>query len=263
MRRPETREIERVARKIRGLLAATARAPRDVVPTGWAIDERLAAGGLATGAVHEWFASEGPLSILIHLGWRALETAERTRPGARVLWIGRRVWPYPRALVGDFAVRSCSARSEPASSEERAADEAILELARLDAGERPADERLLLARSVLVDVREPGARLWSIDAALRCPSVAAVVADGSGLDMRATRRLQLAAEAGRGLGLLARPARERDRLSAAATRWWVEVAQPVEGAARPRWIARLARQKRTLDPTAPALHGPACVASSP
>jgi protein ImuA len=96
-------------------------------------------------------------------------------------------------------------------------------------------------RSIFVDPPDGASRLWAIDLAARCPGVTAVVADGSGLDMAATRRLQLAAEAGSALVLCARPPDEADRLSAAATRWRVRCA-PSPGKA-PRWIVELLRCK--------------------
>ncbi|MEN1705087.1 MAG: hypothetical protein AAGJ54_06180 [Planctomycetota bacterium] len=63
--------------------------------------------------------------------------------------------------------------------------------------------------------------MWAIDQALRCPGVAAVIADGRGFSMAESRRLQLAAAVGGGIGLIARPLRERGELSAAKTRWLV------------------------------------------
>ncbi len=156
--------------------------------------------------VHEWFGLTGadglpwlpPLGVVLHLARRSLET-----PSARrVVWIGRRCWPYPRALGED----------DP-----------------------------LLRRSIFIDPPDQGCRLWAIDLAVRCPAAAAVVADGSGLDLAATRRLQLAAEAGSALVLLARPPGERDRLSAAATRWLVCSAPSADKT--PRWIVELLRSK--------------------
>ncbi len=202
------------------------------VPSGWGRD-------LARGALHEWFAATPPLCVLAHLAWQALEERQ-----GRVLWIGRRVWPYPRALVRDFGVR--------AGNQE-------LELARLPRADRPDDANLLLHRSLFVDAPRPASRLWAVDVALRCPAVTAVVADASGLDMAATRRLQLAAEAGRGFGLLARPPREERELSAAATRWRVKRA-PAGAAGNPRWSLRLLRAKSVLGYGEKALEP--CLASS-
>jgi len=113
-----------------------------------------------------------------------------------VFWIGRCCWPSARCLV-------------------RCAGEAD-------------EDRSLLERSVFVDVAGDAERVWATDLALRCPGAQAVVADGSGLSMSAGRRLQLAAEAGNALGLLARPAQEAGAISAARTRWLVRPA-PVKG----------------------------------
>ncbi len=128
-------------------------------------------------------------------------------PG-RVLWMGRRCWPYPPSLVG-----------------------------------RGGDRRLL-ERSVFVDPPTRDERLWAMDVALRSSAALVVVADGAGLTMAGSRRLQLAAEAGGTVGLLARPHNERGELSAAATRWLVSPG-PVDGAdpARPTWTVELLRRK--------------------
>jgi protein ImuA len=107
----------------------------------------------------------------------------------------------------------------------------------------------LLRRSVFIDPPDDGTRLWAIDAAARCSAAAAVVADGSGLDLAATRRLQLAAEAGSALVLCARPPGELECLSAAATRWRVHCARladenpSLNPSLNPRWIVELLRCK--------------------
>lgn len=132
---------------------------------------------LPAGAIHEWFgvadspAWAPPLLLLAHLARRSLIS----RPSQRILWIGRRVHPSPAALIGS--------------------------------GDDP---RLLLERSLFIDADEPNSRVWAIDLALRCPAVATVIADGSGMSMSHSRRLQLAAQSnGRwGIGLLARPPSE-------------------------------------------------------
>jgi protein ImuA len=99
----------------------------------------------------------------------------------------------------------------------------------------------LLPDSLFIDAPDLRTRLWAIDAALRCPGVRVVVGDGSGLDLPASRRLQLAAEAGGSTGLLARPAHERATLSAAATRWLVT---PLPApSSRPRWAIDCLRCK--------------------
>jgi hypothetical protein len=146
------------------------------------------------GGVHEWFDSgerrnwRPPLAVLIDLAWRALwEHGDR----GLVVWVGRRCWPYPHALI------------------------------RRDARRPGAGDQRLLERSVFVDARS-GERVWAIELALRCAGVAAVVGDGGELCMAETRRLQLAAGSReRAVALLARPGWERGELSAARTRWMV------------------------------------------
>lgn len=148
------------------------------------------------------------MAVLIHLARRVLgSNGTGLPPVGRVLWIGRRCWPYPAAMV-------CG------------------------------DDRRLLEASVFVetgDGREACPTVWAIDLALRCPGVAAVVADGSGIGMAESRRLQLAAASGGSLGLLARPWRERGEISAARTRWLV-TPRPTSGR-HPQWTVELLRCK--------------------
>ena len=170
---------------------------------------------MAFGSIHEWYGLADaagpwtpPLCLLAHLALQAsLRAKAAGRPG-QVVWIGRRVWPYLWVLgtngpgmAEDFRGR-CGFFVDPANA---------------------------------------AGRLWALDLALRSGAVAAVVADGSGLNMAAARRLQLAAEAGGALGLLARPPNERGQLSAAATRWLVRT-RPSE-TANPRWAVQLLRCK--------------------
>ncbi|MCC6678291.1 MAG: hypothetical protein IT436_14225 [Phycisphaerales bacterium] len=101
--------------------------------------------------------------------------------------------------------------------------------------------RLSLEGCLFVRAGRPGDRLWATDLALRSRAAAAVIADGSGFDLGATRRLQLAAEAGDGMCLLARPPWERCELSAAATRWLVSRAAC--SSTDRRWTVELLRCK--------------------
>ena len=100
-----------------------------------------------------------------------------------------------------------------------------------------APENLILARAA----RWPEA-LWAMEEALRCPALGAAVlmADsGQGLDLTATRRLHLAAEAGGVFGLLLRPDGTAGA-SAARTRWHIA---PLSADAAPRWRLTLLRQR--------------------
>ncbi len=165
--------------------------------------------------LHEWFGLADaprtprerrwipPLGILLYLARRSLKSPDRG--GGGVVWIGRRCWPFLQGLP-------------------------------------PEDRGVLLRRSIFIDPPDDMSRLWAIDLAARCPAAAAVVADGSRLDMAATRRLQLAAESGSALVLCARPPEEIDHLSAATTRWLVRCAPSADKTPRtPRWNVELVR----------------------
>lgn len=202
---------------------------RAMVLTGWPEVDAALGGGLRTGAIHEWHATgdtlrardrawSPPLTLLAHLAVSAARaTAPDEQPGW-IAWIGRRVWPYAPAL----------ARLGGAS---------------------------LVRRSLLVDpevprvLGAPAMRLWAIDAALRCPALV-VVADGSGLALAETRRLQLSAESSGSLGLLARPRWDRAARSAAATRWEVNAAVSAEGAQRWEIVLAACKGARPAGPNA-------------
>ena len=143
-------------------------------------------------------------------------------PGAGyVVWIGRRIRPYPHLLLRGHG--------------------GIGRIAGFRQSTANARDRLLLERSLFIDPPDDGTRLWAIDLALRCDAVTAVIADGRGLSMPQTRRLQLAAEASGALVLLARPPEEEAELSAAMTRWRITPAP--SSTDRPRWIIELLRRK--------------------
>jgi protein ImuA len=141
------------------------------------------------------------MGVLIHVARGVVEASPEDEPRA-ALWIGRRCWPHPIAL-----------------------------------GQR---SRRLLERSVFVEAQGLEERAWAMDSALRCPGVAVVVGDAEGLDISASRRLQLAAEAGASVGLLARPWWERRVLSVARTRWRVAT---LPGEGDRAWTVELLRCK--------------------
>ena len=130
--------------------------------------------------------------------------------GRYVAWVGRRAWPAAEAL-------------------------------------RRAG---LLGRSLLVDAASVRDRLWAAELCARAGElIGAVVADGAGFDLTATRRLQLAVR-GRDVRLiLLRPAAEARAASAAGMRWLVTPV-PVTagdeneaGPRRPAWDVSLLRRK--------------------
>lgn len=91
-----------------------------------------------------------------------------------------------------------------------------------------------LEQTVVVRPRTGADEIWAIDQALRCAGVAAVLAWPDELDDRAFRRLQLAAEAGGGLGLLVRPGEARHQASWAEVRLLVEPLPVAAGGRRLR-----------------------------
>jgi protein ImuA len=99
-----------------------------------------------------------------------------------------------------------------------------------------------LQRSLFVDPPDAGARDWALDAALRCPGLT-VVADGTGLDAAASRRIQLAAEAGGSVGLVARPPWDAGEITFAWTRWTVTHAPHAGESLTSRWNIKLVRCK--------------------
>ena len=137
--------------------------------------------------------------------WVPAAAAAATLHPGHVFWVGRACWPCPAALPAALARRSVFVR---------------------------------------VGRHDPAARVWTADLLLRSPAAAAVFADGRDLDAAASRRLQLAAEAGDALsGLWGGPARAAG-LSVAHYRW-AAAARP--GRDRPRWrVERLRGKDATL-----------------
>ena len=162
-------------------------------------DPGLIGAGLARGALHEVCAASPGSGV-------AFAAILLARCGGQVLWIATEqesnlVWPPGLIPFG------------------------------------LAPERLILARAA----RWPEA-LWAMEEALRCPALGGAVlmaGAGQGLDLTATRRLHLAAEAGGIFGLLLRPDGAAGA-SAARTRWHIA---PLSSTDAPRWRLTLLRQR--------------------
>ena len=109
------------------------------------------------------------------------------------------------------------------------------------------------SRLILVRVRKPAEALWVFEEGLACRGLAAVLAEIRGnprvLDLTATRRLALRAEAGGVMGLLMRQSAAPDA-TAAETRWSVAPLPAgvtdgyPAGIGRPAWRLTLERNRR-------------------
>ena len=102
-------------------------------------------------------------------------------------------------------------------------------------------------RLLTVAVKHPRDLLWTMEEALRCHAVGAVIGEirHETIDAVALRRLSLAAQEHGALALLLR-ATPSDDTSTAATRWIVGAAlsQPRYGPGTPRFEAQLVRNRR-------------------
>ena len=88
------------------------------------------------------------------------------------------------------------------------------------------------ARLIAVRARRDGDALWAMEEGLRCTNLAAVVGEVGVLSLTASRRLQLAAEAGGVTALVLVPASDTPAASAAVTRWRVSAVPGVPGPGR-------------------------------
>lgn len=190
-----------------------------------AIDSALPGNGLRRGGVHEWIGTCDPaptrttdrrwspaFTLLITIAHSV--AAERQGAGRRLVWVGEQIWPYAPSLARG-----------------------------------PSGCRVMLDHSLFVRSMTAADRLWTADMALRSRAPGAVIVDGSTFDLAATRRLQLAAEAGGVLCLLARPPWEQGVLSAATSRW--RVSRAISPSVTGRWSVELLRCKGMQ----PAAHG--------
>jgi protein ImuA len=234
------RDLSALAEKISAVeMRRWAHSDHPPVATGLPdLDNALPHRGLLRGAIHEWLGPDDDRATSRPPFTLLLHLAARAADTRRIIFIGERAWPYAHPLAR--------------------------------AG--------LLDHSLFIAARTPHERTWATDLALRSPAAACVITDGGGLDRTALRRLQLSAEAGNTLGLLARPACDAADFSSAATRWLIRrVPAPTTcpPTTRQRWTIELLRCKgvqptlgpRTwtleLDHATGALHIPPVLADRP
>ncbi len=199
--------------------------------TGWAeIDQVLPSRGLDTARLHEWVGVMPATSAINNA-----EKASGGNAGAGAKRGASRPWTPALSMLAHLARRVV----------ERAPHRQVLWI-----GERVwpcplSMDEAVLRRSVFVRATKWFERVWAADLALRSGAAAAVIVDAGGMDLSATRRLQLAAESGGkggvdgGMGeavgaggrvggwgalcLIARPPWESSQLTAATTRWGVSL----------------------------------------
>jgi len=173
------------------------------------LDTHLPGGGLALGCLHE-IAGAAPGDDGAAVGFAAALLGRLAAGGGRVVWLSRRRDLYPPGL---------------------------------------AELGLAPGPLIVVAVRRDRDALWAMEEALRCRRLAAVLGEVEELDLVASRRLQLAAEALGVTGLLLRPPAPPPAASAAVTRWRLAPAPGgpaasgpgVPGLGAPRWRAELTR----------------------
>jgi protein ImuA len=186
------RGLRRAVAEIEGSSPSSLEAGGQTLPLGLGAIDAALGGGLACGAVHE-LAPSAPLHLGAAAGF-ALALAARSDRSRSVLWI-----------QPDFAGHEAGGLYGPGL----------------------ALQGLPLERLLVLRVARPADALWAMEEALKCRALALVAAEltdaGAVADLRATRRLALAAREGDGLGLLLRH-RSSLEPSAAATRWEISAA---------------------------------------
>jgi protein ImuA len=188
--------------------------PEDRLSFGISGQDGALRGGLTLGRLHELGAAR-PLDMGAATGF-ALALAGRVRKPGDILWIQQ-----------DFAHSEGGALY----------------------GFGTAYFGLAPARLLMVRVARSADVLWAMEEGLRCSGIAAIVgemADDRSVDLTATRRLSLAAQKGKALGLILRP-RAPLNPSAADTRWEISgapsLADDFGGLGRTGFVLRLTKNK--------------------
>lgn len=179
---------------------------RGVVATGFAsLDRLLPAGGVRRGSVIEWLAggdgaagdANGAISLACAVACRLADPRRTDSSQASTIVVvdrGQRF--YPPAVIPWIDAQALAGQTAGAAQEHRG-------------------PRLVVARPSRDDDE-----LWTIDQALRCPGVAAVLAWPNRVHATAMRRWQLATRASGSVGLLVRGLSERKPVRGEPT--WAE-----------------------------------------
>jgi protein ImuA len=244
-----------ILQRLRGRIAAIERSGNGVRANESAlpfdvseIDSHLPWGGLATGAVHEIL--DGDVRNPVK------DSKSKTKYPIHPKF-GDGINGAVTAFAAGLAGRAQSHRAAP-----------IIWIAPRIPGREslygPGLQKFGLDPSYLIAVRVPSdsdftaTALWAMEEALRVPAVGMVCAEIEEMDLTASRRLQLAAEIGGGLGLLLRPvprssAENSIPPTACISRWRISSLPgapaadapwlPAHLPGRPRWQAELLRAR--------------------
>lgn len=103
---------------------------------------------------------------------------------------------------------------------------------------------------IFVDIRKARDVLWATEEALKCSAIAVVVAEVGGLDLTASRRLQLSAEQSQATGFLVRND-VHPGITSSASRWRITPAPGIQiddlpGVGHPQWKVELLRLRNGL-----------------
>ena len=171
---------------------------RETVATGFAsLDRLLPAGGVRRGSVIEWLAggdvaagdAGGAISLACAVACRLADPRQADQSPAlqasTIVVVDRGQRFYPPAVIPWIDAQAVVSQADVAAK----------------GGRRP---QLMVARPSRDDDE-----LWTIDQALRCPGVAAVLAWPKRVHATAMRRWQLATRASGAVGLLVRGLSER------------------------------------------------------
>ena len=100
------------------------------------------------------------------------------------------------------------------------------------------------ARIIFIHLRDPKKILWTIEEALKCEGLTAVIGEVTPIDLTISRKLQLASERSRVTGFLLRNQPRQLNTTACVCRWQVsplqsEMKDDLPGVAFPRWRVEL------------------------
>ncbi|MEY4668323.1 MAG: hypothetical protein RL518_1022 [Pseudomonadota bacterium] len=181
------------------------------------IDGALSGGGLACGALHEFYYKDPSRNIATSVAIPTLlarnaidayytsptSAWDKVASGAPpffIAWIGRRSWPTPFSLP-----------------------------------------QRLLSSCLFIDPPNEKLTLWAIETALRSPLIKLVIADSPRLPLKTTRRLSLRAHANGTTALLLRSLQDLSMPSSSATKW--ALAPLPSSNLHPTWSLTLERSK--------------------